>query len=63
MEGEMTGPAERLAIRAVASLGDAGRDIAAVGYSYLMRGMCALTGGQSVSDLRWVALMRPKRVV
>ena len=24
MEGEMTGPAERLAIRAVASLGDAG---------------------------------------
>ena len=38
-------------------------DIAAVSYSYLVRGMCALTGGQSVSDLRWIALMRPKRVV
>ena len=38
-------------------------DGAVVGYySYLVRGMYALTGGQGGSDLRWVALIRPSEV-
>ena len=31
-------------------------------YSYLVRGMCALTGGQGMSDLRWVGSLDASEV-
>ncbi len=32
-------------------------DITDVSYIYLVRGMCALTGGQGVSDLQWLGCL------
>ncbi len=33
-----------------------------MGYSYLVRGMCVLIGGQDVSDLRWVGSLDASEV-